>query len=384
MTGIEEENTKEENTQTNHKEVEKENEQEQEREEEGVKDKQKEKEKEQDQEKEKEKEEEKEVEVVYPPRSNFNEDGTPKHPLQYTYCLWFNRRVQGARTQENYEKNIKKVGTFSTVEDFWDYYSHLIRPNDLPNTSDYHLFKDGIKPMWEDDANKSGGKWIVRLRKGMASRYWEDLILAVLGEQFEVGGEICGAVVSIRYQEDIISLWNRTATDSETKMKILETMKKVLAIDGASARIEYKNHDASIRDNSSFRNTEAVLLYGRREGGRERDGLRDRGDRGDRGDRDRDRDRDREGREFGREGREYRGEYREYREGRENRESRESRDNREGRDISPTFRDKRMADRGDRDRGERKFSLNDNKIDKMGDRRPFPKKIRGAPIQQPK
>ena len=24
----------------------------------------------------------------------------------------------------------------------------------------------GIKPMWEDEANKFGGKWIVRLRKG--------------------------------------------------------------------------------------------------------------------------------------------------------------------------------------------------------------------------
>ncbi len=129
---------------------------------------------------------------------------------------------------------------------------HLVRPNDLPNTSDYHLFKDGIKPMWEvhhsmlfnhiifqftndqhhhlikDDANKCGGKWILRLRKGFASRYWEDLVLAVIGEQFEVGDEICGAVISIRYQEDILSLWTRTATDAETRTKIMETMRRVL------------------------------------------------------------------------------------------------------------------------------------------------------------
>jgi len=306
------------------------------------------------------------AEQPVPPRSTVNDDGTPKHPLQYTYCLWFNRRVQGARTQENYEKNIKKVGTFASVEDFWDYYSHLIRPNDLPNTSDYHLFKDGIKPMWEDDANKSGGKWIVRLRKGMASRYWEDLILAVLGEQFEVGGEICGAVVSIRYQEDIISLWNRTATDSETKMKILETMKKVLSIDGASARIEYKNHDASIRDNSSFRNTEAVPIYGRR------DSTRD-------GTRDRDRDRgDRDGREF-RDGREYR-DYRDGREFRENRENRE-RESWEGRDLKEGDFGFKRADRGEA-RGERKY-VNDIKSDKLGEKRPFPRKVR-PPIQQPK
>ncbi len=52
----------------------------------------------------------------------------------------------------------------------------------------------------QDEANRYGGKWIVRLRKGLASRCWENLILAMLGEQFMVGEEICGAVVSIRYQ----------------------------------------------------------------------------------------------------------------------------------------------------------------------------------------
>ncbi len=35
------------------------------------------------------------------------------------------------------------------IEGFWKYYNHLVRPHDLPNTSDYHLFKEGIKPMWE-------------------------------------------------------------------------------------------------------------------------------------------------------------------------------------------------------------------------------------------
>lgn len=34
------------------------------------------------------------------------------------------------------------------------------------------LLRDiGIKPIWEDPANKRGGKWIVRLRKGLASRF---------------------------------------------------------------------------------------------------------------------------------------------------------------------------------------------------------------------
>ena len=38
--------------------------------------------------------------------------------------------------------------------------------------------------------------------------------MAMLGEQFMVGEEICGAVVSVRYQEDILSIWNKSANDT--------------------------------------------------------------------------------------------------------------------------------------------------------------------------
>ena len=141
--------------------------------------------------------------------------------------------------------------------------------------------------MWEDEANKFGGKWIVRLRKGgefqifwcffsyswvlwisgLSSRCWENLVLAMLGEQFMVGEEICGAVVSIRFQEDILrsaksnrhicwanqvlvavmmmtinteslspyhmnwtivcSIWNRTACDQAVTNRIRDTFRRV-------------------------------------------------------------------------------------------------------------------------------------------------------------
>lgn len=91
----------------------------------------------------------------------------------------------------------------------------------------------------KDEANSKGGKWIVRLRKGLASRCWENLILAILGEQFMVNDEICGAVVSVRYAEDIISVWNRTAYDQLTTLRIRDTLKRVLNLP-PNTIIEYK------------------------------------------------------------------------------------------------------------------------------------------------
>lgn len=87
--------------------------------------------------------------------------------------------------------------------------------------------------------NITGGKWIIRLRKGIADRLWEDLVLAVIGDQFAecdvespgngVDGEhapagewpqICGCTISVRQNEDIITVWNRVEGDAKVKDKI--------------------------------------------------------------------------------------------------------------------------------------------------------------------
>ena len=110
----------------------------------------------------------------------------------------------------DYEKSTIALASFATVEAFWTVYTHLKRPSILPSVSDYHIFKKGIRPVWEDEENKRGGKWIVRLKKGVADRYWEDLLLAIVGDQFaEAGEEVCGAVLSVRSGEDVLSVWTR-------------------------------------------------------------------------------------------------------------------------------------------------------------------------------
>lgn len=205
--------------------------------------------------------------------------GTGGTPLQAGYSFWYMRRGKGANKEGNasseiqpdkdgdkdtphqvvhpYENSIKTVATIKTVEDFWCIYDFLVRPNDLPTTTDYHFFREGIKPTWEDANNSKGGKWIVRLRKGLASRYWEEILLAIIGGQFPgiPDGEICGAVVSIRYSEDIVSVWNRTASDRDITERLRDCIKKILQLP-PHVHMEYKPHQASLQDKSSFRNTQ--------------------------------------------------------------------------------------------------------------------------------
>lgn len=81
----------------------------------------------------------------------------------------------------------------------------------------------------------------MRLNKGLAARCWENLILAILGEQFDVGDEICGAGVSMRQKKDCISLWNRNAADKEVTEKIRDTLRKVLNLP-SHITLEYRYH----------------------------------------------------------------------------------------------------------------------------------------------
>ena len=133
------------------------------------------------------------------------------HPLRHGWVFWFRPPISKANGYIEYEKTLHPMATCETVEEFFEIYRHLNRPSSLPLVSDYHLFKKGVRPIWEDDENKKGGKWIVRLKKGVADRYWEDLLLAMIGDQFnEASEEVCGAVLSVRNGEDILSIWTRT------------------------------------------------------------------------------------------------------------------------------------------------------------------------------
>lgn len=81
--------------------------------------------------------------------------------------------------------------------------------------SDYHLFKQGIRPEWEDAQNKHGGKWAYTSREKRnvpIDELWLNVMLAAIGETLEdeEEGEVMGVVVNVRKGFYRIGLWTRT------------------------------------------------------------------------------------------------------------------------------------------------------------------------------
>lgn len=183
------------------------------------------------------------------------------HPLcqTMTFTCYLNDSIKSSNneTEEDYQAYIKTIGDISTVEDFWVVYTHLKRPNDVIATSlfQYQLFRKGIQPLWDDTHNVDGGKWMVKCKKEFSSRLWEDLLLAFIGDSFELGDEICGVVLSIRDQMpyDILNVWNKTASNVETRNKVRDAFKRVVKLPPGTI-MEYKIHNE--RKESSFKNSE--------------------------------------------------------------------------------------------------------------------------------
>ncbi|KIY68907.1 eukaryotic translation initiation factor 4E class II [Cylindrobasidium torrendii FP15055 ss-10] len=186
-------------------------------------------------------------------------NGNGPHPLRNTWVYWFRQQRSPGNKIVSYEDGIRRISSFDTVESFWTLWTHLSPPSGLQPTTDYLLFHSGIeRPVWEDPLNITGGKWIIRLKKGVSDRIWEDLVLAIIGEQFDTDPtsqypEICGCTISVRQHEDIISLWNRIDSEPKTN-RIRDTIRRVLNLTPATV-MEYKSNNDSMQDKSSFRNS---------------------------------------------------------------------------------------------------------------------------------
>ncbi|KAI1749618.1 translation initiation factor eIF 4e-like domain-containing protein [Xylaria castorea] len=147
--------------------------------------------------------------TVFHDKDNFN----VKHPLQNKWTLWFTKPSSGKG--DNWNDLLKEVITFDSVEEFWGIYNNIAPVSELAMKSDYHLFKEGVRPEWEDIQNKHGGKWSYQFKDKRSidiNDLWLQTMMAAIGETMEDedDGEVMGVVVNVRKAFFRIGVWTRT------------------------------------------------------------------------------------------------------------------------------------------------------------------------------
>lgn len=174
-------------------------------------------------------------------------------PLQREYKFWFLKSKENKKnmTKEDFESDLVPMVAFSTVEEFWGIYLHMRKPSQLEAGSKLFLFQGNIRPLWEDESNRDGGRFYIRVRKDKANKIWEDLMLDYLGEQFEYNEDICGLQIASRNDDVIvISLWTQHIKN-HVKEELCTWLRKCLDIP-ANIKIEYQDHPRSFHHDKKY------------------------------------------------------------------------------------------------------------------------------------
>uniref|UniRef100_A0A8V0XMY5 Eukaryotic translation initiation factor 4E n=1 Tax=Gallus gallus TaxID=9031 RepID=A0A8V0XMY5_CHICK len=178
-----------------------------------------------------------------------------KHPLQNRWALWFFKNDKS----KTWQANLRLISKFDTVEDFWALYNHIQLSSNLMPGCDYSLFKDGIEPMWEDEKNKRGGRWLITLtkqqRRSDLDRFWLETLLCLIGESFDdYSDDVCGAVVNVRTKGDKIAIWTTECENRDAVTHIGRVYKERLGLPPKIV-IGYQSHaDTATKSGSTTKN----------------------------------------------------------------------------------------------------------------------------------
>ena len=161
-------------------------------------------------------------------KSNNKEEAqlTPNKKLENKFSFLYriddntqNQNQKQVMEKEKYESQVKKIAEFDTIEEFWGIFQHLRKPDSCRPGIEYFMFKEPIKPMWEDENNKNGGRFSIKLKHGYTTIIWEEMIFALIGGILpkEMKDEINGIVVTSRKEFNTLQIWFKNYDDKITE-----------------------------------------------------------------------------------------------------------------------------------------------------------------------
>lgn len=198
------------------------------------------------------------------------EAASTEHPLRYRWIVWQQLMASGKAAQ--YSEATRQVASCGTVEDFWGVWGRLPQPSELLGKAMVNdqaadgfqtvdalmLFRDGIMPQWEDEANAEGGHFQLQLRPalggGQIDEYWNNIVLGVVGATIEPPDMITGLRLVDKLSAGRgtghlrIEVWFNDLRDTRAVQALQLSVERCLATKtlegriGAVPKLEMKNH----------------------------------------------------------------------------------------------------------------------------------------------
>ena len=102
-------------------------------------------------------------------------------PFQYFWSVWHSKSGGHEEYQlTNLVDNMADIGAFYRM-------FNNVPWNQVRQKDSIHIFRSGVKPLWEDEENQKGGRWLIRVRpeNGQAIKAWEEICLLCCGGELQ-------------------------------------------------------------------------------------------------------------------------------------------------------------------------------------------------------
>mmetsp|Transcript_71487 Transcript_71487/g.198426 ORF Transcript_71487/g.198426 Transcript_71487/m.198426 type:complete len:229 (-) Transcript_71487:225-911(-) len=132
-------------------------------------------------------------------------------PLKYTWAIWEQiMQSSDGKQAAQYSDAMHKFASFATVQEFWKLWNYMPQPSKLLEQKrmvrekpegmqvidSIMIFRDNIRPEWEDGMNATGGHFQFQLKpnKGGAQidEFWNNIVLGMIGATIKPAKLIAG------------------------------------------------------------------------------------------------------------------------------------------------------------------------------------------------
>jgi len=169
------------------------------------------------------------------------------YPLHKAWCLY----------TDEYFQNMLKIGTFDSIQTFWELFNNIPDPSKLPHRRNYRLFHEQVQPLSEDKSNITGGQWIVNIdNRTKLNAAFLELTLAAVGNT--LGQDVTGLVVNVRHRTSRLCVWTRYGGQDDRQLELGKKIKKIVDVD-AENKLFFKLHKETTEKNHSAFRAQVVM-----------------------------------------------------------------------------------------------------------------------------
>jgi len=146
-----------------------------------------------------------------------------------------NHDSKDAASQHDFFDRVVKAGTCGSYESFRNVWRQLCDGcGEPPVNTNIRVFRDGLKPLWEDPANVDGGKFVICIgsKDGGIEKFLA-MVSALMAGDLSDSNQLNGAVLSSRAWGHTLSLWHASARPGDRSAQMLESELRALVDEGA-------------------------------------------------------------------------------------------------------------------------------------------------------